>query len=168
MKKQYLEICQIVTVHGLKGEVKANPWCDSPEMLSEFDKLYTDDTGKNTLEIVSSRVQKSQVIIKFSGFDTVEQAETLRNKILYADRNDFLLPENSYFIQDLIGLEVVDIDTGKNYGVITDVLQTGANDVYVVKGEKEVLVPSIADVVIETNIDGNFIKIRPLNGLFDI
>ncbi|MDR0918467.1 MAG: ribosome maturation factor RimM [Oscillospiraceae bacterium] len=164
--KEYLEIGQIVATHGLKGEVKLNPWCDSPNMLLDFDTLYFENGSP--VDIVNARVQKSQVILQLSGYETVEDAEVLRNIILYSKREDFDLPKDTYFLVDLMGLEVFDVDSGVKYGVITDILQTGANDVYVVKGDRELLIPAIADVVIETNITENYIKIRPLKGLFDI
>lgn len=164
MKKQYLETGKIVNVHGLKGEVKVYPWCDSPELLCEFDTLYTNQ-GKNSIEIESSRVQKNMVIMKFKGVDTVEQANELRNKVLYLNRDDLELDDNTYFIQDLIGLEVYDVDTNAYYGVLSDVLETGANDVYTIKNEelhKEFLIPAIPQVVITTDLENNIMKIRPL------
>ncbi len=118
--------------------------------------------------IEKSRTAKNMVIAKIEGVDTVEQAEKLRNKVLFMHRDDLELDEDTYFIQDLIGMEVKDADTNFEYGKITDVLQNGANDVYVVKGaEREYLVPAIPDVVISTNVDGNIMLIRPLEGLFD-
>ena len=99
----------------------------------------------------------------------MDDAQKLRNRILFAAREDFELEEGTYFIQDLLGLEVLDADSGKRYGIISDVTQTGANDVYHIKGEdgKEVLIPAIADVVLETDVDGGVMRIRPLKGLFD-
>jgi 16S rRNA processing protein RimM len=167
MKKQYLEAGKIVTTHGIKGEVKIMPYTDVPELLCEFDRLFL---GKNHEEIFveRSRVVKGMVIAKLEGISTVEDAEKLRNKILYMHRDDLELDEDTYFIQDLIGMEVKDADTGFMYGKIADVMQTGANDVYVIKGEeKEYLVPAIADVVVSTDIDGNIMTIRPLEGLFE-
>jgi 16S rRNA processing protein RimM len=164
LKKQYLETGKIVNVHGLKGEVKVYPWCDSPELLCEFDTLYTNQ-GKNSIEIESSRVQKNMVIMKFKGVDTVEQANELRNKVLYLNRDDLELDDNTYFIQDLIGLEVYDVDTNAYYGILSDVLETGANDVYTIKNEelhKEFLIPAIPQVVITTDLENNIMKIRPL------
>ena len=101
--------------------------------------------------------------------DTPEQAETLRNQILYLNREDVELEEGTYFIQDLIGLDVIDADNGAAYGTLKDVLQTGANDVYVVQAEggKELLIPAIPDVIVETNIEEHCMKIRPLEGLLD-
>ena len=108
------------------------------------------------------------VIAKLEGYDTPEAAEKLRNKILYMHRSDLELDENTYFIQDLIGIEVRDADTEFIYGKIADVMQTGANDVYVVQGtNREYLVPAIPDVIISTDIDNNIMTIRPLEGLFE-
>ena len=109
------------------------------------------------------------VLLKLQGTDTLEAAQALRNQILYADRADMPLEEGEYFIQDLIGLTVVDADTGEEYGILSDVSQTGANDVYHISkpGEAEKLIPAIRDVVVETDVDGGIMRIRPLKGLFD-
>jgi 16S rRNA processing protein RimM len=167
MKKTFLEAGKIVNTHGIRGEVKIIPYCDSPELLAEFDRLFI---GKNHEEIIieRSRVFKNTVIAKLKGFDTPEAAEKLRNKILFMHRDDLELDENTFFIQDLIGMLVKDADSDFTYGEITDVMQTGANDVYVIKGEdREYLVPAIPDVVVSTDIDSNIMLIRPLDGLFD-
>lgn len=167
MKKQYLEAGKIVTTHGIKGEIKIMPYTDYPELLCEFDRLFL---GKNHEEInvERSRVFKNMVIAKLEGYDTPEAAEKLRNKILYMHRDDLELDEDTYFIQDLIGIEVSDADSGFVYGKITDVMQTGANDVYVIQGkDREYLIPAIPEVVITTDIDENIMTIRPLEGLFE-
>lgn len=167
MKKQYLEAGKIVTTHGIRGEVKIMPYTDYPELLCDFDRLFI---GKDHREIgvERSRVFKNTVIAKLEGIDTPEAAEKLRNKILYMHRDDLELDEDTYFIQDLIGMEVMDADSGIVYGNIADVMQTGANDVYVIQGgDREYLVPAIADVVISTDMDNDVMTIRPLDGLFD-
>lgn len=166
MKKEYLEAGKIVTTHGIRGEVKIMPYTDTPELLCEFDRLFM---GKDKAEIYidRARVAKNMVIAKIEGVDTVEAAEKYRNKVLFMHRDDLELDEDTYFIQDLIDMEVKDADSGFVYGKITDVLQNGANDVYVIKGDREYLVPAIPDVVISTDIDSNIMLIRPLEGLFD-
>ena len=167
MKKEYLEAGKIVTTHGIRGEVKIMPYTDTPDLLAEFDRLFI---GKNKDELIieHSRVFKNMVIAKIEGIDTPEAAEKYRNKILYMHRDDLELDDDTYFIQDLIGIEVRNADSGEVYGTIDDVMQTGANDVYVVKGtDREYLVPALADVVVSTDIDGNVMTIRPLDGLFD-
>lgn len=167
MKKEYLEAGKIVNIHGIKGEVKIMPYTDTPELLCEFDRLFF-GRDKEEIFIERSRAFKNMVIAKLEGIDTPEAAEKLRNKILYMHRDDLELDENTYFIQDLIGVEVSDADSGVVYGTIADVMQTGANDVYVIKGEsREFLVPAIPDVIITTDIDENKMTIRPLDGLFD-
>ena len=167
MKKEYLEAGKIVNIHGIKGEVKIMPYCDSPELFCEFDRFFI---GRNHKEInvQRSRVQKNMVIAKLEGIDTPEDAEKLRNKMLYMHRDDLELDDDTYFIQDLIGLTVKNADSGEVYGEIDDVMQTGANDVYSIKGEnKSYLIPAIPEVITETDIDGGFMLIRPLDGLFD-
>ncbi len=166
MKKEYLEAGKIVTTHGIRGEVKIMPYTDSPELLCEFDRLFI-GKDKSELYIERARVAKNMVIAKIEGIDTVEAAEKYRNKVLFIHRDDLELDEDTYFIQDLIDMEVKDADSGFVYGKITDVLQNGANDVYVIKGDREYLVPAIPDVVISTDIDSNIMLIRPLDGLFD-
>lgn len=167
MKKEYLEAGKIVTTHGIRGEVKIMPYTDYPELLCDFERLFI---GKNHEEIIveRSRAFKGMVIAKLEGIDTPEDAAKLRNKLLYMHRDDLELDEDTYFIQDLIGIEVSDADSGFLYGKITDVMQTGANDVYVIKGDdREYLVPAIPEVVISTDIDENTMTIRPLEGLFE-
>lgn len=166
--KQFLEIGKIVAVQGLKGEVRVEPWCDSQEFLCEFDTLYF-DKGATPVEIQRSHPHKNIVLMKIKGTDTVEQAQLLRNKILYMDRNDVELEEGCYFVQDLIGLEVIDADSGVSYGKICEVTETGANDVYHIKDTegKIRLIPAIPDVVLDTNITDGKMTIRVPEGLFD-
>lgn len=168
MKKQYLEIGKIVNVHGLGGMVKVMPWCDSAEFLSEFDTLYR---GKEhtPLHIERAVVQKNMVLMKIEGVDTPEAANALRNAVLYMNREDVELDDDTYFIQDLQGMRVVDADNGKEYGKLHDVLQTGANDVYEVESPdgKMLLVPVIPEVVLKVDFETDTITIRPLKGLFD-
>lgn len=166
IKKEFLEAGKIVTTHGIRGEVKIMPYTDTPELLCEFERLFM---GKNHDEIIVANAKpfKNMVIAKLQGINTVEDAEKLRNKMLYMHRDDLELDENTFFIQDLIGMTVKDADSGFEYGKITDVLQNGANDVYVIRGDREYLVPAIPDVIISTDIDGELMLIRPLEGLFD-
>lgn len=164
--KKYLEIGQIVGVHALKGEVRVDPWCDSPDFLCEFDELY--DSKQEIIEIEHSRVQKNIVVMKIKGIDTPEDAVKLRGKILFIDRDDVELEQGTYFVQDLLGLSVVDADNGKVYGKLSDVTNTGANDIYTVKGDgREYLIPAIPDVIEKTDIEGGKLLIHVIDGLFD-
>lgn len=167
-KNEFLEIGKIVSTQGLKGEVRVEPWCDSPEFMLEFDTLYL-DTSHTKIEVESGRAQKNVVILKLCGFSTVEQANTLRGKLLYIKREDVTLPKGSYFVQDLIGLRVINADDPLIvYGTLTQVSATGANDVYHIEKEgKEWLIPAIPLVVFETLINEGIMKITPIEGLFD-
>ncbi len=166
MKKQYIEAGKIVGTHGLRGEVRIDPWCDSAGFLCRFRRLYLADGSEK--RVVSAKVHKNISILRFDGVTTVEQADALRGKIVYINREDVRLPKGTHFIQDLLSLRVEDADDGTFYGEITDVLKTGANDVYQVSREgKDYLIPVIPDVVIEKDIDGGVVRIRPMKGIFD-
>ncbi|MGN0469987.1 MAG: ribosome maturation factor RimM [Acutalibacteraceae bacterium] len=166
MLKQYLEAGKIVGTHGLRGEVRIDPWCDSAEFLCKFKKLYYADGTE--ISVVSARPHKNIAIVLFRDITSIEQAEVLRGKIVYINRKDVRLPKNTYFIQDIIGLKVYDVDTDREYGEVTDVMKTGANDVYqITKDGRDYLIPVIPDVVIKTDIENEILLIRPLEGIFD-
>lgn len=162
-----LEAGKIVAVFGIKGEVKVQPWCDSPDFLCDFDTLYY--KSGTPVEIERSRTAKNIVVMKIKGIDTVEDAQKIRNRILYISRDDVELEEGCYFVQDLIGLTVVDADSGKVYGELTDVSETGANDIYGIKFDDDKIryIPAIPQVIVQTDIENGIMKITPLEGLFD-
>lgn len=167
MKKQFLEIGKIVSTSGVKGEVRVQHWSDSPDFLQSFDTLYFDG-GETPVTVERARSQKNIVVLKLRGVDDIDAANALRGKVLYANRNDIELGESTYFVQDLLGLTVVDADNpALVYGKLTEISPTGANDVYhVTQNGRTVLVPAIRQVVIETDVDGGVMRIRPLEGLF--
>lgn len=168
--KPFLEIGKIVATHGIKGEVRVEPWCDSPKFFCSFKTLYMDKNGSCAVKVKSSRPHKNIVIVSLDGIDTVEKAQSLRGKVLFMDRRDAKIADGSYFIQDLIGCRVLDFDnTEKCYGTLTQVSETGANDVWHITDEngKEYLIPAIKDVVAKTDILKRTVYIRPLRGIFD-
>lgn len=167
MKKRFLECGKIVSTHGLRGEVKVLPWCDGPEALLPIKTFYL-DKGATPKKAEKCRVQKNMVLLKLEGVDTPEAAQALRGRVLWLDREEDTLAEGQYYIQDLIGLTVEDADTGEVYGVLRDVSETGANDVYHVAfpDGRVQLVPAIPQVVERIDIDGGKMLIRPLEGLF--
>ena len=165
--EKYLKGGKIVTTHGIRGEAKVQPWTDSPDVFSDLEKLYTKN-GETVFEVQNAREHKGMIILKLKGIDTVEAAQKLINTILYVDRNDIELDDGAYFIQDIIGLEVFDIDNGKCYGKVSDVTSTGANDVFhITKDNKTYLIPNIKSVVINIDVEGKKIEIRPLEGLLE-
>ena len=165
--EKYLKGGKIVTTHAIRGEVKVQPWTDTPDVFCDLEKLYTKN-GISAMEIENAREHKGMVILKLKGIDTVEQAQKLINTVLYIDREDIKLEDGAYFIQDIIGLEVFDIDNGKLYGKVTDVTATGANDVFhITLDDKTYLIPNIKSVVINIDVEGGKIEIRPLEGLLE-
>ena len=170
MIKDYLEIGQIVSTHGIKGEVRLNPWCDGPEFVKRFKTLYCDNRGQKPLKVVACRPHGNVAVLKLEGVDTVEAARAMRNTVLYMKRADVNLPEGSWFISELIGCQVLDADDNTVcYGTIKDVDSGMANDIWYIltPDEKEVLIPTIKDVVIRCDVADNKAYIRPLRGLFD-
>jgi 16S rRNA processing protein RimM len=170
MIKEYLEIGQVGTTHGVRGEVRLNPWCDGPEFVKKFKTLYRDDRGQQPLKVVACRPHGNVAVVKLEGVDTVEQAQKLKNTVLYMKRADVNLPKGKWFISELIDCRVIDADDDTvEYGVITDVDSGLANDVWYIKTDdgNEVLIPAIKDVVINCDVENNRVYIRPLRGLFD-
>ena len=166
--KKYLEILEITKPHGLKGEMRAKYYCDSPDEIEEYDLLYLGEE-KTPVKLDSCRISKGLVIIKIDGIDTPEQAQKLNRGLLYIDREDVKLDENVWFISDLIGLDVYDADSGCLYGKVEEILQNAPTDVYVIRttDNKQLLFPSIPEVLIETDLNARKILIKPLNGLFE-
>jgi len=169
MRKKYLECGKIVTTHGVAGEMRLQPWMDEAEELSGVQTLYFDGDGARPVRVLRARPHKNVVILKLEGIETVEQAVACRGRILYVDRNDLHLAPGQHFVQDLLGMRVIDADDGHLYGTLTDVFSTGANDVYQITfpDETKKLIPAIPQTVIETDVDGEIMRIRPLKGLFD-
>ncbi len=168
MIKKFLETGKIVGTHGVKGMVRVQPWCDSGEFLKQFKHFYTDPNGEKRLDVTSVQPHGNVVIMAIKGVDSIEKAETLRNKVIYINRKDVKLPKDRYFIDDLIGCNVTDADSGNALGVLSDVSSTGANDVWHIKnGDKEYLVPAIDEVIVSVDTENESVIIRPLKGIFD-
>lgn len=169
MIKDYLEIGKITSTHGIKGEMRVQPWCDSPEFMKKFKVLYLDKKGEKPLK-VRVRPNGNMALVKAEGIETVEEANKYRNRILYMKRSDVKLPDGFYFLQELFDCKVIDADDeSKEYGILSDVSQTGANDVWHIKTEEgeEYLIPAIPQVVTDVDVVSGIIKIRPLKGIFD-
>ncbi len=165
MLQQYLEIGQITNVHGLMGEVRVQPWADSPDYLCQFKTLYVDKTHW-PIKVERARVHKNMVIMKLEGVTDVNGGLAMRNAILYIDRKDAHLPEGSFFLADIYGLEVLDAATGTFLGKIADVLTLPANNVYVVRGgERELMIPAVPEFIAETNVEEGYIRVNMMEGL---
>ncbi len=166
--EQYLRVGIIASTHGLKGEVKVFPTTDEPERFRKLKKVFL-DTGKEylPLKIKSVKFFKNQVILKFDEFQDINEVEKYRGKDLLIDREQALpLAENENFIVDLINMNVYD-EEEQRLGTLTDVLQTGANDVYVVETEegKEILLPAIPSCILEVDVEAAKMIVRIPEGL---
>lgn len=167
-KKEYLECGKIINTHGVKGALKIEPWCDSPEDLAGLNRVFLDNGGEMTeKKILHSSVFKQFVISEIEGVGDFDSAISLKNKILYARREDFKLEEGDHFIADLIGLEIIDANNGTVYGTLKDVVNRGASDIYVVEtpaGER--MMPAVDEFVKRIDLD-NGIFVELIEGLLD-
>ena len=159
--KEFLDCGEIVNTHGIHGEVRIVPWADSPDFICRFSTLYVDGNARN---VRSSRVHKGSVIAKLDGVDTVEEAMRLKGKTVQIRRADAKLPEGAFFLADILGLDVVD-QAGEKLGVLKEVLSPSRQQVYVVAGEREILIPAVPEFILETNIEGGYLKVRLIEGM---
>ena len=158
MKLQYLEAGQIVTTHGVHGEMMVLPWADGPDFLLDFDRVRID--GKE-YKVESCRIQKSCNLLKLQGIDTMEAAQAMHGKTLEIYRED--TDPDVIFAAELIGIDVYcdDVQIGK----LIDVLDYPGNKVYVVKGEKEYMIPAVKAFVLATDMDNNRMQVRLIEGM---
>ena len=158
MKLQYIEAGEIVTTHGVRGEVKVLCWLDDPEMLCEFDRCRI---GGKEFKMESVRVQKTCNLVKLSGVDTMEAAQAMRGKVVELYRED--IDEDVIFGAELIGVEVYEEDT--LLGNVTDVLDYPGNSVYVVSGEHEYMIPAVNQFILSTDLDANRMQVKLIEGM---
>lgn len=170
MNNNQLEAGKIINTHGLRGEVKIVTWTDYPEVFEEIEFLYVHKkTGDERLDVKNVKYQKNNIIVKFAQINSIEEAEKYKNMILYVDRDQMPpLPDGMNYIVDLIGLEVYN-EEGVKVGVIADVFNTGANDIYDVKreGKKNLLLPVIDDCVKEIDTENGRVIVNVMEGLDD-
>ena len=162
MKEKFLQAGEIVNTHGIQGEVKIVPWCDSPEFLAGFDTVYLDG---RPVKLLQARVHKGNLLAMLEGIGDINAAMRLKGKIIYIDRDDVVLPEGRHFLADLIGLEVRLAETGEVLGTLTEVLTPPAHEVYVVQGSKRYLIPAVDEFLVETNVDEGYLTVRILEGM---
>lgn len=166
--RQFLEAGKVVTTHGVHGDVKVYPYCDSAEMVAGFSLFYLDEDGKTRRKVENARPQKNVAIVKFEGIDSVEEARRLIDKILFFHRADVALEEGVFFADDLLGSNVVDADSGVFLGKLVDVTSNGAQDVYHIKTEKGMrYLPAVAEFVVSKNPEQKRIVVRPIPGMLD-
>lgn len=162
MQSPFLKAGKIVSPHGLHGEVKIVPWADTPDFLCRFNTLYIDGTPVGVSDV---RVHKNTVIAQLEGVLSIGEAEALRNKPVFIDRNDAELPDGRHFIADLIGLDAIDDETGSRLGIISDILPHEPNTIYVIRGERDILVPAVDEFVKKVDIGAGCVRFRLIEGM---
>ena len=158
MKLQFVEAGEIVTTHGVKGEVKVLCWLDDPEMLCEFDRCRIDGTE---FEMEQVRVQKTCNLVKLRGVDTMEAAQAMRGKTVELYRED--IDDEVIFAAELIGVEV--FAEGESIGRIREVLDYPGNSVYVVRGQHEYMIPAVKQFILNTDMEGNRMDVKLIEGM---
>ena len=165
--EQYLKVGVISSTHGIKGEVKVFPTTDSPERFKTLKNVIL-ETGKQQipLEIAGVKFFKQFVIVKFKGIDNINDIEKYRGMELFVSREDAVeLEDDEFYIADLIGMKVVTED--EELGTLKDIMETGANDVYVIDTEKygELLLPAIHDCILDVDVENDVMTVHLLDGL---
>lgn len=162
MNDSLIEVGKIVNTHGVRGELKVQPWCDSAEQFCEIGVLYLDGAP---LEIAARRVHKGSVLLTLPGVTDLDGALPYKEKILSARRRDIPLPEGRYLNADLIGLTVLDAESGDAVGTIRDVLLYPANSVLVVRGAREYMIPAVSAFIEKTDLDAGTMTVHLLKGM---
>ena len=168
LDKNYIECGKIINTHGCRGGLKAEAWCNDESDFLDLKRVFL----KNGTELVEHKISKASVfkqfiILELAGIDDMDKAIALKNSILYAKREDFSLEEGEYFIVDIIGLDVIDADSGKVYGTLKEIINRGASDIYVVKTENgEAMIPAVEEFIISLDINKG-VFVRPIDGMFN-
>lgn len=170
MKKEFLECGKIVGAHGVRGLIKVESWCDSPKILSAQKRVFLaeKDGSYKEMKIESASVSKDIVLMSLSGLCDREAAQGMKNTVLYLKREDIPLKRGSYLLADIIGLAVIDFNTGKVIGRVKDITDSPASRLYVIgtDGGNEVLLPGIKEFIKEIKLDEG-VFVTPIPGFFD-
>ena len=166
--QQYLEIGRIVAPHGVTGEMKLELWCDSVAFLGRLKRVYRSGQGEGEMQVTGLRPHKNMGLLRLEGVSDMDAARALVGRVLWAARGDLRLPKGACFIQDLLGCQVLDADTGRCYGTVSDISHHAAQDIYTVKAEDgaEYRFPGVAEFLVEKCPEEGYIRVRPIPGMF--
>lgn len=160
---ELLECGRIINTHGVRGEVKIDPWCDSPVLFEQLPCLYIDGTAYS---ITQSRPHKGFVLCKLEGIDSLDQAMTLKNKVVYLDRDQVELEDGAYFIADIIGFSVYDTRTEQIIGTLEEVRPSPASDLYcIVTPRGQVLIPAVPAFVHRVDFENRRLELNTIPGM---
>lgn len=160
-KDRFLEAGKIINTHGVRGEVKIEVWADGPEFLCAFDTVYI---GGKAVGLRSARVHGGFVIAALDGVGDVNAAMALKGKTVCIDRGDVKLPEGRVFIADILGARVVS-DAGEELGVLEDIWERPANNVFVVKGQREILIPDAPEFILSLDAENGVVTVHLIEGM---
>ncbi len=161
-KKALIEAGRIVNTHGVRGEVKIEVWLDSPQFFKSFKRLVL-DSGEE-LKVLGAKTHKGFVIGRIEGVDDVNAAMRLKGKNVSVRREDAVLPKGAVFLQDIIGAKVVD-EEGREIGILSEVMETPASNIYVVKGESEHLIPAVPEFIKKTDAENGVVTVHLIEGM---
>ncbi len=165
--KEYLEVGKITNTHGIRGDLKIEPWCDDDAVFRALPVLYLSDSGAPAYRILKNNPYKGFALVHLEGIDTTEQAQSIKGKTVYAAREHLPLPEDRVFIADILGLPVIDARTGEDYGRLSDVSEGGAGQIYEIRRPDGSLAyfPAVREFIDRIESD-TAIYINPPEGLF--
>ncbi len=165
--ERYLEIGRIINKRGIRGELKIEPYSNSADDFLDFEKVYLSVDGNDERCIESCKQYNGFVYLKLSGINTPEDADKVRGKYIYVDRQDIELSEDEFFIVDLVGLDVIDANSGKKYGKVKEVVNYGRYDIYVISsGTKEYMMPAVDEFLDRVDVESG-VYVTPIPGMFD-
>ncbi len=156
-----IETGRVVNTHGLRGEVKIEAWADSAQALCGFSRLFVDGVER---QVERGRAQKGFAIVKLSGIDSIDEAEKVKNHVVYVPREDIPLKEGGFLVADLVGCRAVD-ENGAALGTVTDVLSLPGGEVLEIHGEREILVPLVEEFLLDADIEAGTVTVRLLEGM---
>ena len=167
-KSQFLECGKIINTHGVRGGLKLESWCDTPQDLASLKKIYIKQGADYKChKVKKASVFKQFVLFELEGINDIDAAEMLKNTIVFADRDDISIDEDSFFLADIIGLPVFDLESGEKIGTLSDVLNLGASDLYEIdtkNGKK--LIPAVDEFIKEIDLEkGIFVSL--IEGMLD-
>ena len=160
-KQQYIEAGRIVNTHGVAGEVKVEVWLDSPQFMKKCGRIFVDGAP---LKIISAREHKGFLLARLEGVDDVNAAMRLKGREVRIDRSDAPLPRGAYFLQDIIGAQVVD-EAGNAVGTLEEIMETPASRVYVVRGEREHMIPAVPEFILAADVERGIITVHLIEGM---
>ena len=167
--QRFLDVGKVVSTHGIAGEMKVYPWADSANSLRKLKNVYWDKEGSTPLKVESARVHKNTLLLKVEGVDSIDAARRYIDRTVYADRDDIIKENGEYFVVDLLGAEVRNSLDGSRIGTLSDVTDTGVQNIYhVTLDDGSVrMVPAVPAFVKRVDLDEMVVEIEPIKGMFD-